>query len=329
MCVNVKKGEGMLTEFIFKLNPFNIYGTKTGVDELLKNPLKTNETLMEDLQGGVRRIEVPPATSRFWNKILFWLQKRLNRNNHLTAINRLISLFHDQLISNPPQKTENLNHVNHGINQLKSLKNDYGFIINRSKDSSFIDLRLIEIEQYAYSIFTYYYQLEIAERDQTKKEAFIQFQNKVKTIFQILDSEHNVGMVHAQFFTIAPLEFLKIMLRERLFSLDERLLTIQNILEETNDILSDYEGLFFVPHLKGLIEIIRTRLKNELFKLKSEFDLMIFNIDLNYKINQTKEIELILKCFSQKRTQFDLCSFNNQSFENMIQTLHELFNPSL
>lgn len=285
----------MLTEFLCQWNPFNIFGSEVGVEELLCKPLQPSETLRQDVQGRCRRIQVPSHCATIWEKAVFWVQTHLNEKGHLETIDKLISLFYQKLLQSPPQKTEKLQEFNHQINQLLSLKNDYGFTYIKTTNSSFIDSRLKEIEQHAYSIFSYYYKLEVFEQQELKKKEFHFFQQEIALIFQQLAVEHFSGLNKAYLLMMVPLDMLHQLIQERVQSIHDRLQIIQQLHQKINKIEKIHEGQFTVPFIRGYLKHIRIKLSNEVEKIKVEGELVIRNLVLNYHLTPfKKEVKQLL-----------------------------------
>lgn len=284
----------MFTKFLYEWNPFNICGSEVGIEDLLSKPLQSSETLRQDTLGHCRRIQVPSHRADIWERVVFWLQTHLNEKGHLEAIDHLISLFYQKLLRDPPQKTEKLQEFNYQINQLGSLKNDYGFTLVKT-DSSFIDSRLKEIKQHAYSIFAYYYKLEVIEQEETKRKDFCLFQEHVHLIFQQLEDEYLSGLNKAHFVMLAPLDLLRQLIEERIQSIHDRLQAIQELHQEINKIEKMHEGQFTVPFINEYLDHIRIKLSNEVYKVKVEGELVIRNLILNYHLTSFKEeVKLLL-----------------------------------
>ena len=239
----------MLTELFYQWNPFNVCGKEVEVEELICHPLQSNETLRQDRLGHCKRLQVPPSHSSLWKKVVFWLQTHLNEKGHLEAIDKLISLFYHKMLHSPPQNTENLLEIRDQIDQLRLLKNDYGFSHLKAPNSSFIDIRLKEIEQHAYSIFTYYYKMEVIEKEEEGKRKFYLFQEEVYVKCQQLALEHAVGMIQIRFLTMVPVEILKVLLRERIKSINDRLYSIQVLHQNIDEMEKMYEGKFTIPFI--------------------------------------------------------------------------------
>jgi hypothetical protein len=279
----------MLTEFIYQWNPFNICGSEVGVDDLICNPLQPNETLRLDRYGHFRRINVSIHHPTLWERVVFWFQTHLNEKDHLQAINKLISLFYQRLLQSPPQQTEKMQEFNLHINQLRSLKNDYGFVYIKEENSSFIDLRLKEIERHAYSIFAYYHKRQIIEQEEVKKEAFILFQHQIKQKLQDLSLEYLVGLQAARLLIMAPITLLHALFEERVRSLNNRLQTIEDLHVQLNELEKEHEGKFTIPFISDYLDQVRTKLRYELCKISLEVEILIENLILNYRLAPFKE----------------------------------------
>ena len=186
------------------------------------------------------------------------------------------------------QNTENLLEIRDQIDQLRLLKNDYGFSHLKAPNSSFIDIRLKEIEQHAYSIFTYYYKMEVIEKEEEGKRKFYLFQEEVYVKCQQLALEHAVRMIQIRFLTMVPVEILKVLLRETIKSINDRLYSIQVLHQNIDEMEKMYEGKFTIPFIHSYSDRIRTLLSNEVRKVKIEAELIISNLILNYQLTPFK-----------------------------------------
>ncbi len=274
----------MLTEFIYQWNPFNVYGNEVEVDDLICNPLQPNETLRQDRYGHFRRIRVPTSHSTLWERVVFWFQIHINEKDHLQAIDKLISLFYQRLLQHPPQQTEKMQEFNLQVNQLRSLKNDYGFVYLKKEDPSFIDLRLKEIERHAYSIFAYYHKHQILEQEEIRKKSFDLFQAQIKQNFQDLELEYVRGLQTARLLIMVPVTIVNVLFEERMQSLDKRLKIIEALQAQINELEKEHEGKFTIPFINDDLNHMRSKLCYELSKIGIEAQLLIENLILNYRL---------------------------------------------
>jgi hypothetical protein len=279
----------MLNDIIYQWNPFNIYGKEVDVEDLIYYPLQPSETLMQDGYGRCRRLKIPSLQSTFWEKAIFWFQTHLNEKGHLEAINQLISLFYQNLLQYPPQETEKLQEYQSRIHQLRSLKNDYGFVHVKTTDSSFIDSRLKEIEQHAYSIFTYYYQLQGIEQEEERKKDFFRFEEQMKQSLQDLKSKHFAGLLRLRLLILAPLDILRFLVEEIIQSIRTRLQVVENLYQQISEIERQHEGKFTIPYLDNDLKEIKVKLSNEIGKIDIEAEILIRNLILNYRLSPFKE----------------------------------------
>ena len=110
---------------------------------------------------------------------------------------------------------------------MRCLKNDYGFRQNKEGDSSFIDSRLKEIEQRAYSIFSYYYKQQVLEQEEMRKRAFFLSKEQIEQKLHNLSLEYLYGLLAARLLAITPSEIVREFFEERALSLDKRLEILQ------------------------------------------------------------------------------------------------------
>lgn len=271
----------MLAEFLYEWNPFNIYGTKVEYEDLIHRPLLSCETLMQDRLGHCRRLKVPADQANLLEKIMYWFQVHLNEKGHLEAIDKLISLFYQELLLNPPEKTEELQKLNSQINQLRQLKNDYFFVYLKKGDPTFIDLRLSEIEQHAYSIFSYYYKQLVDAQEEERKLVFQLFEKKAEKSLKYLREEYKAGLTKARLLMIMPENILFSLVEERIHSLDQRLLFIQNFYTQMSELEKHFEGTFTIPNLSDWINHLRSQLQIEKNKIAAELEIVIKSLILH------------------------------------------------
>lgn len=320
----------MFIKFIYQWNPFNIYGTKVEVEDLICNPLQPTETLAQDIHGHCRRIKIPTFYSNGWKKIVFWLQIRLNRRGHLEAIDNLISLFYQKIFKFPPKDIRKLREINWQINQLRFLKNDYGFAHFREKNSSFIDIRLQEIERCAYSIFTYYYKEQIVRQEEERKKAFILFQKWIKQIIKDLNLSHNFSLIKLRYLIIAPTAILRFLIRERIWDLDVRLQIIHHLFQKINKMEKIHKGKFTIPYIKHYLNRIRSRLKLEVCKIAIELEILIESLIVNYRLTPFKaESKMLLDLIRidplEVRKRKACAYINRNNLKKKIKKLNQVF----
>jgi hypothetical protein len=322
----------MLTEFIYQWNPLNIYGVEVGVEDLIRHPLQPNETLMQDGHGHCRRIYVPPQNSPLFERVIFWLQTHLNKKGHLAAIENLIALFYQHLLQNPPQKTENLQEFHLHVRQISSLKNDYFFVHDPQGDPSFIDSRLKEMEQHAYSIFTFYHKQQALEQEELRKQAFIQFQEQVEEKLEELAEEYRFGLMRGRLLIIAPSDILRALFEERVESLDRRIEAIEALHQQLLEMETLLKGKFTIPLLEETLIDIKRRLCQEVYKVQVEAELMIRHLILNYRLTLSKEESKILLDSIQvdpekNRGEFPSCPalLFEESLESEIEKMKKIF----
>lgn len=285
----------MLTEFVCKWNPLNLYGIEIDLEDLICSPLQSNETLREDCCGNYRRIKVPSSSSSFWEKCVFWLQTHLNKKGHVEAINKLISLFDEKLLQNPPQIAEKLQQFNWQIDQLRSLKNDYGFTSLKQGTSSFIESRLLAIEQHAYSIFAYYHQKQVIEEENVRKKAFLLFQEEIDQKLEELALRYFVGLQKARLLILSSSDALQVLFEERVQSLQNRLKIVQDLQQQIDEMEKVHQGKFTIPCIKDYFYTIRKRVCHEVRKIGIEAENVIRNLLVNYRIAPFREeVKLLL-----------------------------------
>lgn len=279
----------MLTELIYQWNPFNIYGIEVGVEDLICHPLQPTETLRQDHYGHCRRIKAPLPDSTLWEKFIFWLQTHLNEKGHLEAIDKLISLLYEQLLHDPPQLTEKLQEFNNQLDKLNCLKNDYGFVYLKQGDPHWVELRIYEVKQHAYSMFEYYYQQQALEQEEARKKAFVVFQEKIEKKLEELAVNYLFGLQKSRLLTVASYEILPLLFEERMENLQERLKIIQELTDQVDEIEKMHEGKFTIPFIKNYIKRLRFRLHHELQKIGYEAKMSVGNLIINYHITPFKD----------------------------------------
>lgn len=279
----------MLTQFFYQWNPFNVCGNEVGIEDLLSNPLKIEETLMQDFQGNCRRLQVPTCHSTSWQRVVFWLQTHLNDKGHLETIDKLISLFYQKLLDSPPQKVEALHQYHLQIKQLSSLKNDYGFVLFKTTDPSFVDSRLDEIAQKAYSIFADYYSREMSLQEEARKESIVDFQEKVDIVLQFLARQQVVGFLRARLLMTVPQEILTILFEEEIESIEDRLQIVHQVHLEIKELQRSLEGKYTLFFTHRSLKEMGRKLHREMGKIRIELELVIRNLVLNYQLTPFKD----------------------------------------
>ncbi|CAF23336.1 hypothetical protein [Candidatus Protochlamydia amoebophila] len=83
----------MIKNVLSRWNPLNIFGTEVEYQDLLHQPLESDETLIQDSRGCIHRLKVSSKHSTFWETVLYWIQIHLNKKGHLDAIDKLLSSF--------------------------------------------------------------------------------------------------------------------------------------------------------------------------------------------------------------------------------------------
>jgi hypothetical protein len=257
------------------------------------------------------------------------LQTHLNQKGHLEAIENLIALFHQKLLQNPPQKTENLQECHSQIHRLRSLKNDY-FFAQQKGDSSFIDSRLKEIEQQAYSIFTYYHKQQAQEQEELRKQAFIQFEEHVEEMLEQLAEEYASGLLKGRLLIIAPPDMLSSLFEERVTSLDRRIEKIDILHQQLLEMEMFHKGKFTIPFIEDKLNSIKRRLCHEIHKLKIEAELIITHLIWNYRLTLSKEESQVLLDNFQANPAMPLEDFSSisllfkETLETEIQRIKEV-----
>jgi hypothetical protein len=286
----------MLTEFIYHWNPFNLfYGIEVSVEDLICNPLRPTETLRQDPHGHCRRIRAPTLNSSLWERAIFRLQTYLNEKGHLEAIDKIITRFHDQLLQNPPQFTERLQEFNLQADQLLSLKNDYGFVYLKEGDPAFVESRLEQIKEQAYSIFSQYHELRVLEEEEARKKAFMLFQEEIEQRLIQLSFSYQEGVHKTRFLLVASADLLQYLFEERVQSLKNRFKMVQELQKQIDEMELRHKGKFTIIGIEDYFRLLRTRLCNETRKIGVEAESLIYNLLINYHIAPFKEeVKLLL-----------------------------------
>lgn len=291
----------MLAKLIYQFyqwNPFNLYGIEVEVEDLINCPLCSTETLRQDKYGSCRRIKAPSLDSSLWERWIFWLQVHLNEKGHLEAIDKLISLFYEKLLQNPPQLTQRFQEFKYQLNQLRCLKNDYGFVSLHQGDPSWVEYRLSEIEKSAYSIFEYYHKKQVSEQEEDRKKTFEFFQQHMDRKLEELAVEYLLGLEKVRLFTVAPYDVLPALFEERIKSLQERLKEIEALKDQIDEMERMHEGKFTIPFIKDYLKRMRLKLYHEIQKIGFETKLLIMNLIINYQITPFKDrVKVFLDIF--------------------------------
>jgi hypothetical protein len=279
----------MLTELFYQWNPFNLCGTEVKVDDLICNPLRSTETLRQDCYGRCKRIQTPSVHSSFWERFVFWLQTYLNEKGHLEAIDKMISLFQEKLLENPPKVIEKLQEFNLQADQLFALKNDYGFTYLKQGNSAFIESRLDEIKRQAYLIFSQYHEQQVLSEEEARKKAFILFQEEIEQKLRELDSDYLSGLYQSCFLLIAFSDRLQCLFEERIVSLQSRFKMIQELQQKIDEMEALLQGKFTISCIKDYFQCLRVKLCNEVRKIGVETENVLGNLLINYRITPFKE----------------------------------------
>lgn len=285
----------MLTKFMTHWNPLNLYGTEVEVEDLICNPLKSNETLRQDCRGHCRRIQAPSLHSSLWKRFVFWVQVHLNKKGHLEAINNIISLFSETLLQHPPLIIKDLENFNLQADKLRSLQNDYGFIYLKQGNPAFVESRLDEIKQHAYSIFAAYHGQQALAEEEARKKDFMLFQEDIERKLEELDVQYIEGLYKARLLLVVSSHCLDSLFEERVQSLQRRFKIIQEIEQQIDEMEMMHKGKFTIPCINDYFSILRLKVCIEVRKIGIEAESVIENLMLNYRIGPFKEeIRLLL-----------------------------------
>lgn len=279
----------MLTEFIYQLNPFNLWGKEVKVEDLIVNPLQSCETLRLDRWGRCHRIKASFLHSTLFERVIFWLQIHFNKRSHLEAIDKLLTLFYEKLLQDPPQVIEKLQKWNDQLDQLNCLKNDYAFVYLKQGNPIWVDSRLGEIKQYAYSVFEYYHQKRVLEQEENRKKKFNSFKERMEEELENLASSYLDGLKKARLLAIAPYPILQLLFEERIESLQARLQTIQKLQEQVDELEKIHTGTFTIPFIKDYFKQLRTQLLYGLQKINFETKILIAHLVINYRLTPFKD----------------------------------------
>jgi hypothetical protein len=320
----------MIAEFLSQWNPFNVYGAEVKLDDLMRTPLQPNETLMRDKRGCCRRIKTPALRATLWEKVLFWLQIHLNEKGYLDAIDHLITTFENRLFEDPPQQAEKLEAFNEQLTQLRSLKNDYGFVhFTPGGDPVHIERRLQTIQRQACSIFEYWHQQQVLEQEAKRKEAFILFCEGAEKTLHSLAEMYVEGLQHIRFLMVSPPENRLFLLEERLKSLWIRLEWVQQLNQQIDEMEKIHRGKFTIPYIKEYLKALRMRLYSEVQKIGFEAEMMIENVRANYRETPFKEqVEAILRSIQvspDEVLQEERFTFSPEGLEEEILRVQKLF----
>lgn len=319
----------MIAEFLSQWNPFNVYGAEVKLDDLIHTPLQPNETLMRDKRGCCRRIKTPALRATLWEKVLFWLQVHLNEKGYLDAIDHLISTFENRLFEDPPQQAEKLEEFNGQVTQLRSLKNDYGFVHFTQGDPVHIERRLQTIQRQACSIFEYWHQQQVLEQEAKRKEVFILFCESAEKTLRSLAEIYLDGLQQIRFLMVSPPENMLFLLEERLKSLWIRLEWAQELNQQIDQMEQIHRGKFTIPYIKEYLKTLRIRLCGEVQKIGFEAEIMIENVMVNYRETPFKDqVEAILRSIQvspDEVLQEEKFTFSPEGLEQEILRVQKLF----
>ena len=281
----------MLTEFFSQLNPFNLYGCEVTLEDILCQPLQPGETLVQDCFGRCRRIKasVPGATLK--ERVRFWVQTHVNDKGHLDAIHHLISTFYRQLQKDPPRDLDKLQKVHEEINQLRSLKNDEGFVSLNLGDPEEIEHQLCLMEREAYRQFAEFLHARAREEEGRRKHSFCQFQTEMESKLHALSRDFNFSTFRARLIQMAPGPLLRKLVWEWLLHMQERITLIEELYEGIDKIEHDHRGKFTIPEIQDQLRTWKQQLRREQLKLWIEKEMLYENLLINYRVTSNNEIE--------------------------------------
>lgn len=274
----------MVSDFFSEWNPFNIFGDEVRIEDLISAPLQQNETLVQSNCGRCRRIKAPYQDSTRWDKFIYWVRTHLNQRGHLEAIDKLLALFQEMVLQDPPLAIEHLEKFDRHVEVLASLKNDYAFVYLQQGDPSRIDHKLHAVQKMAYLIFEYCYRQQALEDEKKRKIAFLNFREIIERTIDDLARQFLVGLKYDRCLMVVSPEWLHDLFEERVLSMHVRLKVIQWLNNEINAMEKTHHGKFTIPRINDYLSALRRRLLCEFKKVVIEAEIMIENVMINFRI---------------------------------------------
>jgi hypothetical protein len=274
----------MFIAFLSKWNPFNIYGKETHCEDLIHNPLQSDETLMQDSSGCYHRIRAPLLIARKWNRLKFWCQRRLNKKGHVETIHAIISLFWQKVLNQPLDDVSQLNDLKFQLTQLSSLKNDYCFNYLKKGDPRDIEMLLADIEKQAYRIFEFNYQQKSIAEEKKRRQTFLLFQEQIEQQLVELHRDYLEGLTGARLLIITPFTALEKFLSNRLYQIQQKIDRIEKLYLHIEFIHVEHQGKFTIPYIREYLTTLKEKLCCEIKKIHLELNFIIENLTLNYCI---------------------------------------------
>lgn len=299
----------MIKRLFSWMDPYILFGSKSELENLIESPLQNNETLRLDEQGCFHRLKVPSDQADMWNKAIFWTHIYFNKKSHLPAIDRLILLFEQHVMSRPVLIHSEYQEIMQQIECLRSLKNDYGFTTLGEGNPEEVEEKLLGIEKQAYIIFENYIQQLAIEEENERKETFFNFLKETQDALSLLCKESWFGLQEARHLLTAYEDDIPALLGERLHNLEARLLLTQDINDEIEEMDNLHRGKFTVPDIDMQLNSLRNKLDLEINNLEKEIEILIENL-INYYFDHQEfgimhdYLEQIGVDFAQKKDTF-------------------------
>lgn len=275
----------MLRDFLSHWNPINCLGREIDIDDLVDFPLQSHETLMQDSLDHFHRITVPSTHSSLWAQWLFWLQRHLNKNGHLEAIDNIISTLQNKILTLPLKDPSDMKKFKSQLEVLRSLKNDYFFTVLGQGDQSFIEQRLKIIEDQVYHRYVQNIQEEATDREQKRRLCFEKFSLDCSATMNYLRKESVKNIYAMRLLMVSTSEDLKSQFHACSSSIRFRIGLCQMLYLQIKKIEEENQGKFTIPNLEENLNQCRHKLLEAISQLMTEVELFAENLKINYFIN--------------------------------------------
>ncbi|MFI5343786.1 MAG: hypothetical protein ACHQUC_06150 [Chlamydiales bacterium] len=272
------------------LDPLVLLGFEAEIENLIDIPLQFDETLRLDKEGCFHRLKIPAKQSTIWVKLIFWTHLYFHKKSHLIAINQLISLFEQRLLSLQQLGQSDFQEISKQIERLKSLKNDYGYTVLRQGDPVDVDKKLEKIKKHAYILFEKHVQQAALEQEKKCREEFLLFLNRAQSFLTLLAQESCFGFQEARRLLTAYSDDLPLLFSERLHSIQTRLLLSQDLTNQIEEMALYHRGKSTVLNIEFYLSDLRTKLNREVNNLEIEIENLMVNLKCFFYYHQYDQI---------------------------------------
>lgn len=272
------------------LDPLILLGFEAEIENLIDIPLQFDETLRLDKAGSFHRLKIPAKQSTIWVKIIFWTHLYFHKRGHLIAINQLISLFEQRLLSMQLLAQRDYQKISKQIDSLKSLKNDYGYTVLKQGDPVDVDIRLEKIKKHAYILFEKHVKQMAFEQEEKRREEFLLFLNRAHSFLTLLAQESCFGFQEARRLLTAYEDDLPYLFSERLHSIQTRLLLSRDLSNEIDEMETYHRGKFSILDIHFHLNELRIKLDREVNNLEAEIENLITNLKCFFYYHQSNQV---------------------------------------